>query len=101
MEKVKNVILISLDCLRAESLPMYGYGKNTSPFLNELAEGAVSFNKTYATSNWTAPTHASMFTGLYPHQHGFINFFCKYNNNIIPLTKNLIQQKIKTTSITT
>lgn len=100
MEKVKNVILISLDCLRAESLPMYGYEKNTAPFMKELAGGAISFNRSYATSNWTAPTHASMFTGLYPHQHGFINFYSNLNDGVLPLAEALVQQGVKTTSIT-
>lgn len=65
-----NVVLISLDTVRADHLSCYGYQRRTTPHLDELAEDGLRFRNCAATSNWTLPTHASMFTGLYPESHG-------------------------------
>jgi len=69
-ERPPNVILITLDTTRPDHLGVYGYGGATSPNLDRFAEGATVYRRAYATSSWTLPTHASMFTGLYPMQHG-------------------------------
>ena len=66
----RNLLLISLDTLRADHLGCYGYARPTSPFLDRLASQGVLFEQAYATSPWTLPSHASLFTGLYPSQHG-------------------------------
>jgi len=65
-----NVILISLDTLRADHLGSYGYALETSPNLDAFAEGAILFEKAIAPSSWTTPSHASIFTGLHPGAHG-------------------------------
>lgn len=66
----RNLILISVDTLRADHLGAYGYERDTSPFLDELASRGVLFERAYATASWTVPSHASMMTGLYPRDHG-------------------------------
>jgi arylsulfatase A-like enzyme len=65
-----NLVLISLDTLRADHLGCYGYRRNTSPNIDRFAEGAVLFQHTIAPSPWTTPSHASVFTGLHPSIHG-------------------------------
>jgi arylsulfatase A-like enzyme len=65
-----NIVLVSLDTTRADHLGAYGYKGGTSPELDRFAERAVIYERAYATSSWTLPTHASMFTGLLPMQHG-------------------------------
>ena len=65
-----NVVLVSVDTLRADHLGCYGYDKPTSPNLDRLASEGVLFRNALATSNWTLPSHASLFTGLYPSHHG-------------------------------
>jgi arylsulfatase A-like enzyme len=65
-----NIVLISLDTTRADHLGVYGYKGGTSPNLDRFAERAVVYDRAYATSSWTLPTHASMFTGLLPMEHG-------------------------------
>jgi arylsulfatase A-like enzyme len=67
-----NVVLVVIDALRADHLPFYGYPKETAPFLSKLAARGVVFEKAYAASSWTAPATASIFTGLYPFQHGVV-----------------------------
>ena len=69
-----NVILISIDTLRADHLGCYGYERPTSPTLDALATNAVQFASVTAPSPWTLPSHATLLTGLYPHNHGVKNY---------------------------
>lgn len=65
-----NILLISLDSLRADHVSCYGYGRSTTPNLDRLAaEGAV-FEECVAASSWTLPSHVSIFTSRYPSAHG-------------------------------
>ncbi|HWP48980.1 MAG TPA: sulfatase [Candidatus Limnocylindrales bacterium] len=63
-----NVLLIVLDTVRASSLSLYGYNRPTTPSLEKLAKTGVVFEKAFATSSWTLPSHASLFTARYPHE---------------------------------
>ena len=65
-----NVILISLDTLRADHLSCYGYERKTSPRIDAFAEYATRYTRAFATAPWTVPTHGSMFTGKLPFEHG-------------------------------
>jgi len=67
-----NLVLIVIDTLRADHLPFHGY-RNTAPFLAELASRSVVFSHAFAPSSWTAPSTASLFTSLYPEQHGVLS----------------------------
>jgi arylsulfatase A-like enzyme len=69
-----NLLLISIDTCRADHLQCYGYGRDTSPHLDELAQEGVLFENLSAAASWTVPSHMSMFTGLYPSVHGVVNF---------------------------
>jgi arylsulfatase A-like enzyme len=63
-------ILISLDTLRADHLGAYGYSRPTSPFLDSLAARATLFENAVVQLPGTLPSHMSIFTGLYPGEHG-------------------------------
>ncbi len=60
----RNVILISIDTLRADHLGCYGYNRETSPNIDALAADSSVFLNTYASSSWTLPSHISMLTSL-------------------------------------
>lgn len=64
------VILITLDTLRADHLGCYGYERATSPALDAFASRATRYTRAKATAPWTLPSHASLFTGQYPVEHG-------------------------------
>ncbi|MCC6489007.1 MAG: sulfatase [Candidatus Hydrogenedentes bacterium] len=64
------VILIVCDTLRADHLSTYGYLRETSPHLDAFAKEAVVFENAIAQETWTLPSHGTMFTGLYPKNHG-------------------------------
>ncbi len=63
-----NVLLIVLDTVRAESLSLYGYDRPTSRALERLAQTGVRFLRAFSCAPWTLPSHASMFTGRFPHE---------------------------------
>ncbi len=62
-----NVLLVILDTVRAASLSLYGYERETSPGLTLRAEHGVVFERAISTASWTLPPHGSVFTGLYPY----------------------------------
>ena len=70
-----NVILVSIDTLRADHLGCYGYDRDTSPFIDALAErgNAVLFERCFAQASTTAPSHMSFLTSLHPTVHGVPN----------------------------
>src|SRR5262245_39928490 len=70
-----NVVLITIDTLRPDRRPLYGYRRKTTPFLDELADRAAVFDRAYSTSSWTAPAMASLFTSLPPRAHGVVKGF--------------------------
>ncbi len=68
-----NVVLISIDTLRADHVGTYGYGRPTSPRIDEFAEKAVVFERAYGASYHTADSHMSLFTSVYPSVHRIRN----------------------------
>lgn len=67
-----NVILVSIDTLRADHVGVYGYARDTTPFLDRFAEGATVFERAFTTCPWTLVAHMTMLTGLFPAQHGVV-----------------------------
>jgi arylsulfatase A-like enzyme len=65
-----HVVIVVLDTTRADALSSYGNPRPTTPNLDRLAAEGVRFERAYATDFWTLPSHASLFTGLYPSDHG-------------------------------
>jgi arylsulfatase A-like enzyme len=61
-----NVVLLSLDTLRADHLGTYGYSRDTTPNLDRIAETGVVFLNNYAQAPNTAPSHTSLLSSLYP-----------------------------------
>ena len=68
-----NVLLITIDTLRADHLSAYGYPRSTSPNIDALAERGIVFERALSTSGSTLPAHLSIMTAMLPHQHGFLS----------------------------
>jgi len=68
----KHVVLISIDTLRRDHLSLYGYQRETTPHIDSLARSGIVFENAFAANTNTAPSHASMLTGLHPHEHGIL-----------------------------
>lgn len=65
-----NVLLISIDTLRADHLSCYGYGRRTSPYIDGLAREGTRFSRAYTVIPLTGPAHLSLFTSRYPQENG-------------------------------
>jgi arylsulfatase A-like enzyme len=65
-----NILLIVMDATRAKNLSCYGYQRPTTPYLDRFAERSVVYETAISPAGWSLPSHASIFTGLYPSQHG-------------------------------
>ena len=67
-----NVLLITLDTTRRDHLSVYGYERDTTPGLVRFAAEGARFERAYAPASITAESHATLFTGLYPIEHGVV-----------------------------
>lgn len=65
-----NIILISIDTMRADHLGCYGYARDTSPVFDQLAADGLRFETVFCPVPSTTPSHATMLTGLSPQTHG-------------------------------
>ncbi|MCO8266866.1 sulfatase [Haloferax prahovense] len=69
-ESPENVLFVVMDTVRKDHLTPYGYDRPTTPGLDRFADEATVFEQAVAPAPWTLPVHASLFTGMYPSQHG-------------------------------
>jgi len=65
-----NILLITIDTLRADHLSCYGYPLRTSPNIDKLAGEGVRFQNAYSPIPLTGPAHIALMTSLFPQQHG-------------------------------
>lgn len=65
-----DILFIVLDTQRADRLGCYGHHRSITPNLDRFAQQATLFEQAVSPAQWTIPSHASMFTGLYPTAHG-------------------------------
>ncbi len=72
-----NIVLITIDTLRADHLSCYGYERETSPNIDKIAEKGFVFDNVIAPSSWTSPSMVSLFTSVYPINHGVVHGFVK------------------------
>ncbi|RJP73749.1 MAG: hypothetical protein C4532_04070 [Candidatus Abyssobacteria bacterium SURF_17] len=89
-----DIILVSIDTLRADHLGCYGYARDTSPSIDAFAEDAVLFEDANAPAPYTAPSHMSIFTGLSPIIHHVYNYradgsYQRLNERIVTLAEVL------------
>lgn len=83
-EENYNVILISIDTLRADHLSCYGYFRETSPTIDKFAENALLFSNTFSASSSTLPSHMSIFTAVTPTVHEMM-----VGRGYIPLSRKI------------
>ncbi len=67
------IVVVSVDTLRSDRLPMYGHRGVETPALDALRKDAVLFERAYSHVPLTLPAHASLFTGLEPGGHGVLD----------------------------
>jgi len=95
-----NVIIISLDALRADHLGVYGYYRNTSLNIDEFASKSTLFDNAIAQATWTIPSHMSLFTSLYPLSHKVIGPDDVLNENIVTFAETMKKNGYTTAAFT-
>jgi arylsulfatase A-like enzyme len=78
-----NVIMITMDTVRSDHLGCYGYERPTSPNIDAFTGNATKYTHALAAAPWTAPTHASLFTALFPFEHG-TRTYAEPDRNVVP-----------------
>jgi arylsulfatase A-like enzyme len=83
-----SVLWIILDTVRPRNMSVYGAARATTPRLAEWAERGVVFDYAFATSSWTLPSHASMFTGVYASEQSG-DWFTRFDEKLPTITEVL------------
>ena len=94
-----DVLLISLDTVGAQHLGCYGYERDTSPFLDRIAAEGVLFENATAPGAKTAPSHASLVSGVYPTRHGVHGFGSEVPEELPTLAELLASRGYATAAI--
>jgi len=96
-----NILLIVADALRADHLGCYGYDRPTSPSIDKFAAEALVFKKAMSNSPWTKPSMGSVFTSLYPHEHGAMSWSSNLSDKCLTLAELLRNRNYLTFAIQT
>ncbi len=85
----RGAIIYVIDTLRAQNLSAYGYSRDTSPNLDQLAAEGVRFDHCLSQSSWTKPSTGSILTGLYPSDHGADQMLRSIPDSVTTLAERL------------
>jgi len=91
-----NVILITLDAMRTDSLSIYGGTKKLTPNIDKIAGQSVVFDQCITVANSTGPGHMSIFTGQYPCTHGIRENGWKWKKKIPTIAEIFSQNNYST-----
>jgi len=94
-----NVLIVTIDTLRADYLGCYGHDRPTSPHLDRLASEGVLFERNVSQSCWTLPSYSSTFTGLYPESHGVVHRNHKFEGRFVTFIEALLRSGYATAGI--
>lgn len=92
-----NLLLISIDTLRADHLSLYGYERDTSPYLDRFAEDAVVFDQYVHNGGFTLPVHMSLMTSLTPGVHNVLDD----NNHRLESDRTTLAEQLQATGFRT
>jgi arylsulfatase A-like enzyme len=84
-----NVLIYMIDTLRADHASLYGYSRETTPFLKKLGASGVVFDDCQAQATWTKASTASLMTSLYSFTHGIVNDYDTIPNGAFTLAEQL------------
>ncbi len=92
----RNVLLVSLDTLRADRLGCYGYERDTTPHIDRWARDGLVVEDASSPASWTSPAHMSMLTGLYARSHGVDGFNKEVADGVVMLAELLKERGFAT-----
>jgi len=95
-----DIVYIVLDAFHAEHASLYGYSRETTPFLSKIGGQGVVFKNFFANSPYTLASTGTLFTSRFSHEHGLIDNDTKLNSSISTLPEILSKHAISTSLIT-
>ena len=101
VDRRPDIVLISMDTVRADHLSTYGYDRETSPNLTALAEDGVLFRNAISQAPWTLPSVATLHTSLYAAEHGADSATSRLSDAVETLAETLVREGYRTIGITT
>lgn len=94
-----NILLLTIDTIRADATGFGGSQRPTTPFLDSLAATAIVYDDAHSTSSWTVPAITSMLTGLYPVSHAVVHGAVGrgevYDQEVIPAGLPILAEELK------
>lgn len=96
LKKRPNVLIYMIDTERADHSSVYGYSRDTTPFLRKLGVEGLVFEDSTVQATWTKPSVASLLTSLYSYSHGIIN-----DNDTIPKGAATLAEQLRAAGYTT
>ena len=91
-----NVLLLTIDTLRADRVSSYGYERQTTPNIDRLIDGGIRFERARTVEPLTTPALCSMLTSLFPHDHGATRNGLRLRSGLASLPKALQAQGYRT-----
>jgi len=98
-EQSPNVLLVVLDTLRADAILVGDRYGDIAPHIRDFAGQGATFSNAFSVSAWTLPSHASMFTGLYPDQHGTGWQHQRLESRFVTLAESFSERDYQTVAI--
>lgn len=95
-----NLILFLADTYRADNLSAWGGSSDISPNLDRIVERSLTFKRTWAPSTWTLPSQSSMFAGLFPPQHGAVDYGLSISSDLETIAERLAAVGYRTGAVT-
>jgi len=93
------ILLAVLDTTRVDAVSAYGRAGRTTPYLDALATSGLRYTQAYSQANWTLPSHASLFVGLLPSQHGLVSFTAALDQSFLTLAERLREGGYETAGV--
>lgn len=90
-----NILLVVIDAARQDHFSTYGYGRKTSPFMDEMAGESIVFDNAYSQVTWTKPSVSTLFTSRFPSGHGVTKFSKTSSEGVV---SNVLPPSLKTIS---
>ena len=94
--RTPNILLVSIDSLRPDHLQSYGYPRETSPVIDQLAAEGARFTTVVAPTSWTLPSHVTLLTALPPEVHGVIQGWMQLKPGPVSVAEVLWQRGYET-----
>jgi hypothetical protein len=84
-----NILLVTVDTLRADPLNPYGYDRTKTPNIQRLADDSILFEQAFSDVRWTIPSVASVQTGTYSFTHGVRTYHHQLGDDDMTVTELL------------